>query len=463
MKNSSTASSLEKERTKNVHPCSVIICSPKHKFFILSSKGTESATEFAICDTPPMIHLKKTFQRGGYEIVRAGVMSLFATGKSLVHVDVGAASNRTQPFVALTTNATSFHRSYTTGLGFESIQATFGPRLDGKTYLVTGSTSGIGLHTATLLAQQGAIVLVHGRALQKVRRTLKNIKSHTGNPHVYGYCNDLGTMNHVRALADHVSRDLHKFFGGHLHCLVNNAGVFLEEKEVSADGMEMTWAVNTAAPFLLTAALLPLISSRIVNSSSISLADHVDFNVTKPGAPYERAGHAAYGISKSALNVWGYHLADVLRDRGSRVTVNAVDPGTVSTKLLYAGWGDVSYVALQPEEADDEYWAAVDPSLEAVSGAYFVNRKSRQSPSETYDKGVQKQVWDLLVEQTGASFDWLKEQEQREQQQDEEEGVEEVGVEAEEKVRMQPSKEAMADESARYRGDERHVQKSSVY
>jgi hypothetical protein len=97
---------------------------------------------------------------------------------------------------------------------------------------------------------------------------------------VYGYCYDLAKLDTVRAFAQHVRSDADKFFDNKLHCLLNNAGVFLEDKKISPDGMEMTWAVNTAAPFLLTGQLLDLVINahgRILNVSSISLADSLDF------------------------------------------------------------------------------------------------------------------------------------------------------------------------------------------
>lgn len=300
---------------------------------------------------------------------------------------------------------------YSTRIGLESASQASGVR--GKTFLITGATSGIGLTTAELLAQQGATVLVAGRALQKVKKLIKNLRLHTGNQSIFGYCYDLSTLQATRALASHVTKDVHKYFGGTLHCLINNAGVFLEEKEITFDGLEMTWAVNTASPFLLTAELLPLISGKIVNCSSISLADNINLENTQEkegstddGLEYEHGGHAAYGNSKLALNMWSYRLADKLTEIGSPVTVNCIDPGTVSTKLLYAGWGDVSYVALPAEEAHDVFWAATDSSLDGVTGKYFVNRKSTKSSSVSYDKEMQKKVWDLLVAQTGAKYDF---------------------------------------------------------
>jgi len=182
-----------------------------------------------------------------------------------------------------------------------------------------------------------------------VKKTIRDIRTYSGNPKVFGYSYDLQSMAAVKSFAEHVSRDVSQFFNGRLHCMINNAGVFLEDKEVTVDGLEMTWAVNVAAPFLLTAELLPLIVERIINISSISLADNIDLENTQQEKGYERMGHAAYGASKLALTMWTYLLADKLKEAGSKITVNNVDPGTVSTKLLYAGWGEISHVALKAD------------------------------------------------------------------------------------------------------------------
>lgn len=301
-------------------------------------------------------------------------------------------------------------------LGYDSHRDTVKTLRD-STFLVTGSTDGIGLHTANLLSQSGAIVFLHGRSLQKVKRTVKQLRTHTHNPSIYGYCADLSTMEGTRNLANHISRDLERFFQGRLDCLINNAGVFMEEKEVTADQLEMTWAVNTVSPFLLTHMLLPYLSNsgRIINCSSISLADTIDLSKIQQDAEYEREGHAAYGVSKLALNMWSYYLSRKLEQSGSQLVVHCVDPGTVSTKLLYAGWGEVSHVALPVDEADDEFWAATAPELQNVSGNYYVNRKARKSPEISYDPHVQKQLVALLEKQAGivSSFGTRKLEENR--------------------------------------------------
>lgn len=178
----------------------------------------------------------------------------------------------------------------------------------------------------------------------------------------------------------------------------------MDDKELTEDGLEMTWAVNVAAPFLLTAELLDAVSGRIVNVSSISLADRIDWDNTQAEKGFERMGHAAYGMSKLAGNMWSYRLAKLLARR--QLPVLCVDPGTVSTKLLYAGWGDVSYAALPAEEADDVFWAAADHLIGREIGqeVYYVNRKPRRSPRFSYEAEAQERLWRLLEHQTGARF-----------------------------------------------------------
>lgn len=92
--------------------------------------------------------------------------------------------------------------------------ATAHTHLQGKAVLVTGSTDGIGKHTAALLAQQGATTLVHGRNRARVQRTLRELRSHTANPAVYAYCYDMSSLAQTRAFAEHLRRDLQQHFGG---------------------------------------------------------------------------------------------------------------------------------------------------------------------------------------------------------------------------------------------------------
>ncbi|KAL4426178.1 hypothetical protein ABPG77_007460 [Micractinium sp. CCAP 211/92] len=294
-------------------------------------------------------------------------------------------------------------RSYT--LGYESLGNSTTASLKGRTILVTGSTDGIGKHTAALLAQQGATVLVHGRARSKVQRTLRELRSHTGNPAVYGYCYDMASLGQTRAFGEHLRRDLQQHFDGRLHCLINNAGVFNEELVMTEDGLEETWAVNVASPFLLTALLTDLITDRIIDVSSISLADTLDWDNLQAEREYGRVGHAAYSQSKLALNMWSFALAARLHRARHPAVVHCIDPGSAATKILLAGWGEVAHsVATRAYEVSDLDWAVREPQLAKCTGKYYVNRKPRASAKFSYSLANQQRLWDLLVQQTGAEF-----------------------------------------------------------
>ncbi|PRW58590.1 short chain dehydrogenase reductase family isoform B [Chlorella sorokiniana] len=290
-------------------------------------------------------------------------------------------------------------------LGYEAFGEDAASNLKGKVVLITGSTDGIGKHTAALLAQQGATTLVHGRNRSRVQRTLRELRSHTANPSVYAYCYDMNSLAQTRAFAEHIRRDVVQHFDGRLHCLINNAGVFNEEMVITEDGLEETWAVNVAAPFLLTASLIDIITERIINVSSISLSEKLDFDNLQGEKEYGRVGHQAYSQSKLALNMWSFMLAAKLHKARHPAVVHCIDPGAAATKVLLAGWGEVAHsVAMRAHECSDEEWAVRDAALARCTGRYWVNRKPRLSPKGAHSLTAQQRLWDILVQQTGADF-----------------------------------------------------------
>ncbi|KAL4451580.1 hypothetical protein ABPG75_007242 [Micractinium tetrahymenae] len=271
-------------------------------------------------------------------------------------------------------------------------------RLSGQVYLVTGATDGIGAHTARKLASQGATVLVHGRSEARVQQAVQEVTaagSASGGA-ARGYVQDFASLAAVRQLASDVRRD----FPRGITALVNNAGVYETQLRKSEDGLEMTFAVNVAAPFLLTACLLGAVQKRIVNVASISAASSIDFENLQQERGY--SAHGAYALSKLADILFTYELADRLRAAGSPLTANCLDPGTVNTKMLFAGWGPIG---MRVQDANDEFNAVTDPTLDTVSGAYFVGSRQTRSPAISYDKGVQRRLWGVLEAQTGARWD----------------------------------------------------------
>ena len=269
----------------------------------------------------------------------------------------------------------------------------------GRIILVTGATDGIGKHTATKLAQTGATVLIHGRNQERLEQTAEEIKKKTKNNNLTTFTADFSSLGDVRKLSDAI----HQKFG-HLDVLINNAGVFVETRQESADGHEMTFAVNVLAPFLLTSLLLDLLKkgsdSRIVNVSSISHeeANKIDFDNLQLKKSYGN-GRQSYALSKLCEIMYTYEMSALFKDDG--ITVNCLDPGTVNTKMLLQGWGPRG---IGVDEANNEFKLATDAKFDGITGKYFVDSKERKSNSVSYDKNARKKLWDILVEMTGANF-----------------------------------------------------------
>lgn len=143
-----------------------------------------------------------------------------------------------------------------------------------KIYIVTGSTDGIGQHTASnLINTPDAKLLVHGRNPAKVAQTVQQLKS--VNPgDIDGVVANLASFQDIRRLAKDLEEKIEAASPDAPVVLINNAGVFETRRKESPEGLEMTFAINVAAPFLLTGLLLPLLrrrkNSRIINISSIS-------------------------------------------------------------------------------------------------------------------------------------------------------------------------------------------------
>ncbi len=179
-------------------------------------------------------------------------------------------------------------------------------------------------------------MLLHGRNAEKGRRVQKKIREKSGNDRIEFFLADLSLQRKVRRLAAEIE-EVHD----RLDVLVNNAGVFMKVRRLTADGIETTFAVNHLAPFLLTNLLLghlkKSVPSRIITVSSIA---HRAAQVDSSNLLGERRfdGFEAYSLSKLGNLLFTYELSRKLK--GSEVYANALHPGVVRTKLLRAGFGD---------------------------------------------------------------------------------------------------------------------------
>nr|MDQ3833712.1 SDR family NAD(P)-dependent oxidoreductase [Actinomycetota bacterium] len=183
----------------------------------------------------------------------------------------------------------------------------------GATVLVTGATDGLGRHVALELANKGATVLLHGRSRERCESVFEEVQRQTGSGGGSRYyLADLSSLSEVRGLAEQILSEHDR-----LDILVNNAGIIAEEREETEDGVELTFAVNYLAHFLLTNLLLPLLldsaPARIVNVASAGQS-HVDFGNVMLKRGYR--GMKAYTQSKLAQVMFTFELAEHLRGTG---------------------------------------------------------------------------------------------------------------------------------------------------
>ncbi len=274
--------------------------------------------------------------------------------------------------------------------------------MKGKICLVTGGTNGIGKATAQALAQMGATVIIVGRDAQKTSKIVMEIRAASGNPGVGSMLADLSSQQEVRHLADEF-----KSRYSHLHVLINNAGGFFMKRELSVDHIEITFALNHLAPFLLTNLLLDTIKAsapaRIINvSSNAHTAGKIEFDNLQGERSYRPR---AYDDSKLANILFTMELAHRLE--GSGVTVNALHPGFVATgfaknngKVIAAFIGLLApLVARTPAKgAETSIYLASSPSVEGTTGEYFHDSRVFQVAPQATDKLVARKLWDISAE-----------------------------------------------------------------
>ncbi len=233
-----------------------------------------------------------------------------------------------------------------------------------KTILITGSTDGIGLETAKLLASQGHDVLLHGRNLEKLEKVQKTLLELNGGRHVEIYLADLSLIKDVEALAQAVVQKHSK-----LDVLINNAGVYKTPDPITQNGLDVRFAVNTIAPYLLTQRLLSLLgtSGRVINLSSAAQS------TVEPEALAGRVkltDGAAYAQSKLALTMWSRSLALSLKDRD--LVIVAVNPGSMlGSKMVKQAFGVTGGDIRIGAEILTR--AALTDEFKTASGKYFDN------------------------------------------------------------------------------------------
>ena len=264
--------------------------------------------------------------------------------------------------------------------------------MNGKTALITGSTSGLGEVVARRLGKMGAIVIVHGLDEARGRAIAAEITA-AGPGRASFEPGDLSSLEEVRKLATRI-RAQHP----QLHLLVNNAGILGktgDPRRESRDGYELTFAINYLAHFLLTRELLPQLEagapSRVVNvASGAQTPMHFDDIMLKR----DYASGTAYAQSKLAQVMFTMSLAEALDP--AKVTVTTLHPATMMNTPMVIGNGMQPRSSVE-EGADAVMQLAVGRALTGRTGVFFNQMSESRANAQAYDAAARKRLWDLSI------------------------------------------------------------------
>ena len=266
-----------------------------------------------------------------------------------------------------------------------------------KVVLITGSTDGIGKEAASKLIEMGDYMIIHGRNQKKAELIMKEIEKKTNLHNMSTVYADLASIDQIATMVD----DIYKKFD-RLDVLINNAGIYRPQRQLSHDGFEETFAVNYVAPYILTNRLINLLKkanlSRIVNVVSEVQSNQLDFNNLQFETGY--TGVKAYARSKTCLVMFTYLLAEKLKREN--ITANCLHPGIINTKVLEAAMGMVG--APVSVGADTLVHAATSPKLEGITGKFLDMKRIQPSKDITYNKELQEKLWQITEKLIGMDF-----------------------------------------------------------
>jgi len=281
-------------------------------------------------------------------------------------------------------------------------------RMDGKTVLVTGASSGIGKATATQLAGLGARVVMVSRTESRGIRARDDMLRATPDADVDLLVADLSTTTAIRRLAEEFTAKHRR-----LDVLLNNAAILTTRRTLTPEGFEMQFFVNHLAYFLLTGLLLDVLKAstpaRVVNvASSAQSSGVIDFDDLQLARNYR--GWQAYANTKLMNVVFTYELARRLE--GTRVTANCLHPGVIHTNLLrnfssvlQTVWHATGRFFKTPEDgAETPVYLASSPEVATVTGQYFRYCKPLGTCAASYDRGVQQRLWEESERLSGFKY-----------------------------------------------------------
>lgn len=272
------------------------------------------------------------------------------------------------------------------------------PDMRGKVVVITGATSGIGLVAAEKLARMGARLVLIARDQTRGNETLQRLQEsgrHTAHSIHYADLSKISEMK--RVAAEIVAAE------PRIDVLINNAGAIFNSRQVTADGLEMTFATNHMSYFVLTLGvgdrLCATPGARVINTSSDAhQRAHLDFDDLQSAKHYR--GFRVYGKSKLCNILFTRELAKRWRDTG--VTANCLHPGFVSTRFGDHSGGVFQRVvhvaklfAISPEKgAETILYLATSDEVANQSGLYFYKCRTTQPTREAQDDQAASRLWE---------------------------------------------------------------------
>lgn len=276
--------------------------------------------------------------------------------------------------------------------------------------LITGGNSGIGKATAIRFAKHGYEVIITCRDKVKGAAAIDEIRQASGSGHVRMILGDLSTIGGCQALVSDIQAEVRC-----LNVLINNAGVFMTQKELNSNGFEMNFMVNYLAPFILSSGLAELLSrsnhARILNvNTGMHLYGNLELDKTPFGKDFD--GAKSYGNSKLANAMLTIDLAERLK--GTTITVNAFNPGLYNTTVVKArGIIPVIFKILGPifelfqpiaESSVAPFYLATDQRFDGVTGQYFNKTIPANFAKQAMDRGKRQALWQQSMKWISASW-----------------------------------------------------------
>jgi NAD(P)-dependent dehydrogenase (short-subunit alcohol dehydrogenase family) len=284
---------------------------------------------------------------------------------------------------------------------------TDGDGLRGKRVVITGATNGIGLAAARELARRGADLAILARDERRGSAVAELIKAAGSDGHVDVLHVDLASQASIRKVAAEI---LDRY--PRIDVLVNNAGAIYAGRQVSPDGIELTWAVNHLAPFLLTNLLLDRLRASapariITTSSDAHQRASIPFDDLNAERSYRTRGFGRYGETKLANILFTFELARRLE--GSGLTANCYHPGSVATGfnrnnglLMNVAMTITKPFSRTPEKgAETLVWLAEAPGLATETGGYYVDMRRVTPSPAAQDMEAARRLWEISARQVG--------------------------------------------------------------